>query len=81
MQRRLGQGGENPLRHLPGVQILYPVDANAVFAKLPEKMKAGLKDRGWIFYSFIGGGTRLMCSWSTTETDVDAFVTDATACM
>jgi threonine aldolase len=67
------------LGNLPGVQILYPVDANAVFAKLPDKMKAGLKERGWVFYSFIGGGTRLMCSWRTTEADVDAFVQDATA--
>jgi threonine aldolase len=67
------------LGHLPGVQILYPVDANAVFAKLPEKMKAGLKERGWVFYSFIGGGSRLMCSWHTTEADVDAFVADAAA--
>jgi threonine aldolase len=65
------------LGNLPGVQILYPVDANAVFAKLPDKMKAGLKERGWVFYSFIGGGTRLMCSWRTTEADVDAFVKDA----
>ena len=64
---------------LPGVQILYPVDANAVFAKLPDKMKAGLKERGWVFYSFIGGGTRLMCSWRTTEADVEAFVRDAEA--
>jgi threonine aldolase len=40
-------------------------------------MKTGLKDRGWVFYSFIGGGTRLMCSWRTTEADVDAFVADA----
>ena len=67
------------LGNLRGVQILYPVDANAVFAKLPDKMKAGLKERGWVFYSFIGGGTRLMCSWRTTEADVEAFVQDATA--
>ena len=67
------------LGHLPGVQILYPVDANAVFAKLPDRMKEGLKERGWVFYSFIGGGSRLMCSWRTTEADVDAFVADATA--
>lgn len=67
------------LGNLPGIQILYPVDANAVFAKLPDKIKAGLKERGWVFYSFIGGGTRLMCSWRTTEKDVDAFVRDAMA--
>ncbi|MBV6497891.1 MAG: Low specificity L-threonine aldolase [Prosthecobacter sp.] len=65
------------LGKIPGVQILHPVDANAVFARLPDKLKTGLKSRGWQFYSFIGGGSRLMCSWATTQADVDAFCTDA----
>jgi threonine aldolase len=62
------------------VQLLYHTEANAVFALLPEPMKEGLKRFGWQFYSFIGGGTRLMCSWATAEADVDAFVADAAAC-
>ncbi len=73
LARRLAEG----LGNIPGVQILYPVDANAVFARLPESIKTGLKARGWQFYSFIGGGSRLMCSWATTEADVDAFLEDA----
>lgn len=76
---RLAKKLADGLGHLPGVQILYPVDANAVFARLPESVKAGLKERGWIFYSFIGGGSRLMCSWATTDSDVDAFLQDASA--
>ncbi|HLP78861.1 MAG TPA: threonine aldolase, partial [Candidatus Paceibacterota bacterium] len=33
--------------------------------------------RGWLFYTFIAqGGCRLMCTWDTTEADVDAFITD-----
>lgn len=83
--RRHAQNGNSLARrladalgHLPGVQILYPVDANAVFAKLPDQMKNGLKEEhGWQFYSFIGGGSRLMCSWRTMAEDVDAFVADA----
>lgn len=73
LARRLADG----LGRLPGVQILYPVDANAVFARLPDAVKAGLKERGWQFYSFIGGGSRLMCSWATRDTDVDEFLADA----
>jgi threonine aldolase len=73
LARRLASG----LSQLPGVQILYPTDANAVFAKLPDPMKTGLKSHGWQFYSFIGGGSRLMCSWHTTEADVDTFIADA----
>ncbi|MBX7208223.1 MAG: low specificity L-threonine aldolase [Verrucomicrobiaceae bacterium] len=75
LARELAEG----LGRLPGVEILQPVDANAVFARLPDRMKSGLKQRGWKFYGFIGGGSRLMCSWQTTKQDVEAFVADARA--
>jgi threonine aldolase len=65
------------LRRLPGVEILHPVEANAVFAKLPEHVSEYLQARGWHFYSFIGeGGARLMCSWQTREADIEALVAD-----
>ncbi len=73
LARRLAEG----LGSIPGVQILYPVDANAVFASFPEIIRDHLKARGWQFYNFIGGGSRLMCSWSTTDADIDAFLEDA----
>ncbi len=73
LAQRLSAG----LAALPGVEILYPVDANAVFAKLPEPTKDALKEKGWRFYSFIGGGSRFMCSWAVTEQDVDALLADA----
>ncbi len=73
----LAQRLANGLGRLSGVQILYPVDANAVFAKLPDAIRDRLQARGWKFYSFIGGGFRLMCSWATSETDVDALLQDA----
>jgi threonine aldolase len=32
---------------------------------------------GWVFYEFIGPGiARLMCSWATTEADVDRLLED-----
>ncbi len=70
--RRLEAG----LLSIPGVEILYPVDANAVFARLPDHVQEGLRNRGWKYYLFIGGGARFMCSWSTTEADVDALLQD-----
>ena len=73
LARKLADG----LGKISGVQILYPVDANAVFARLPEDLKTQLKSRGWQFYSFIGGGSRLVCSWATTEADVQSFLADA----
>lgn len=67
------------LTSMPGIQVLYPVQANAVFVHLPDATKTVLHERGWRFYSFIGGGSRLMCSWATTPADVDAFIADAKA--
>ena len=65
------------LRELPGVEIMFPVEANAVFASLPTNMETGLRSKGWQFYNFIGaGGSRLMCSWDIGPEDVDEFVAD-----
>jgi threonine aldolase len=73
MAHRLAAG----LQALPDIQILYPTDANAVFAKLPAPLNSALKERGWRFYNFIGGGSRFMCSWRVTAEDVDALLADA----
>jgi threonine aldolase len=68
---------ESRLRPLAPVQILFPRQANAVFAELPRPVIDGLRQRGWRFYTFIGqGGCRLMCAWDTTEEDVDTFARD-----
>jgi threonine aldolase len=68
---------ESRLRLLSQVKILFPRQANAVFAELPRPVIDGLRQRGWKFYTFIGqGGCRLMCAWDTTEEDVDNFGKD-----
>jgi threonine aldolase len=65
---------ESKLRPIPQVKILFPRQANAVFAELPRPVIDGLRQRGWKFYTFIGaGGCRLMCAWDTTEEDVERF--------
>ena len=70
----------NELKSLPGVKIMFPRQANSVFAQLPEAAIAALRQLGWRFYTFIGkGGCRLMCSWDTTEEDVHRFVGDLKA--
>jgi threonine aldolase len=71
---------EAKLRPLKKVKILFPRQANAVFAELPQVAIDGLRAKGWKFYTFIGqGGCRLMCAWDTTESDVDQFVADLEA--
>jgi len=68
---------ESRLRPRAQVKILFPRQANAVFAELPRPVIDGLHERGWRFYTFIGqGGCRLMCAWDTTEEDVDNFARD-----
>jgi threonine aldolase len=69
---------EEGLRGLPGVRILYPVQANAVFVQMPRGWAEGLHRRGWHFYG-IAGGERLMCSWDTEPGDVAALLRDLRA--
>jgi threonine aldolase len=68
------------IRQLPGIKIMFPVEANAVFAEVPAVVQKGLRDKGWRFYTFIGaGGCRLMCAWDTSPDTVDRFAADMTA--
>jgi threonine aldolase len=65
------------IQELPGVKMLFPREANAVFAELPRPAIEALWAKGWLFYTFIGaGGCRFMCSWDTLPEDVDAFAAD-----
>ena len=56
------------------VTITQPVQANAVFAILDPEKAARLRE-DWFFYTWdeATGEVRWMCSWDTTEEDVDAF--------
>ena len=74
MAKRLEAG----LRTIPAVQVSYAVDSNAVFAKIPAAVEKKLHERGWKFYTGVvtPDESRLMCSWDTTASDVDAFVAD-----
>ena len=66
----------------PGVKLLFPREANSVFVDLPKSVIQHLWGRGWLFYNFIGeGGCRLMCSWDTTEEDVERFVAGVRAAL
>jgi threonine aldolase len=73
---------ESRLTALPGVKLLFPRQANGVFAELPPAAIAALRARGWLFYTFIGaGGCRFMCSWDTQPEDVEAFAADLRAAL
>jgi threonine aldolase len=59
------------------IDIVFPVDANALFVRMPEQLAHDLQSRGWHFYKFIEPDVyRLMCSWATTHPEIDRFVGD-----
>jgi threonine aldolase len=68
MARRLADA----VAAVPGVDLAYPMQANAVFAVLPEAAIERLHER-YHFYVWDedAGVVRWMCSWQTTPHDVD----------
>jgi threonine aldolase len=68
------------LRAEAKIDIVFPVEANAVFPRMNEDLVRELDRRGWHFYKFIEPDVyRLMCSWSTTDRDVADFVAEVVA--
>jgi len=61
---------------LPGVDPIFPVQANAVFLKAPATVLDALRARGWRFYTFIGGGARFMFAWDADPARVEQLATD-----
>jgi threonine aldolase len=62
------------LAGVPDLAITRPVETNAVFATLPPAVIESLQ-REFPFYTWdeAAGEVRWMCSWDTTEEDVDEF--------
>jgi threonine aldolase len=73
MARRLADGAAA----VNGVEIAYPVQANAVFARLQARHIAALQER-WFFHVWdeTESVVRWMTAFDTTEADVDAFLAD-----
>jgi len=63
-----------------GIESVFPVEANAVFVSMDERLASGLHARGWRFNKFIEPDIyRLMCSWSTTGEDILSLLADIVA--
>jgi threonine aldolase len=72
MAQRLG----GAVREITGVKLTRPVEANAVFLDMSVKCARALDSAGWHFHAMHGAGHRLMCSWATSEADIEAFARD-----
>ncbi|QUW18197.1 low specificity L-threonine aldolase [Agrococcus sp. Marseille-Q4369] len=58
---------------VPGVSFAYPTQSNGVFARLPAGVADRVRER-FFFYDWDASAleVRWMCTWDTTEDDVDA---------
>ncbi len=70
------------LKQVPGAVLAHPVEANAVFVRLPDAMVAKLREAGARFYDWTppkDGHTlvRLVLSFATPEQDVVRFLSIA----
>jgi threonine aldolase len=72
MARRLWEG----LSQAEGIELMAPVESNAVFVRMPGRVAERLRAKGWRFYPW-GDGFRLMCAWDTEAETVDRLVGDA----
>jgi threonine aldolase len=75
MARRLADA----VSKLDGARIAYPVEANGVFVTLPvdaiERLREALPaSLPFYVWEEAAGTIRLMCSWDTSEDDVDGLV-------
>jgi threonine aldolase len=64
------------VEELPSVTITHPVQSNAVFAILPREAIEPLREQ-YPFYVWdeARDEIRWMCSWDTTEEDIEGFIT------
>ena len=70
MAARLAEGVEGRTPYV----LAHPVDANAVFVRMPAAAHARLNAAGWACHRFDDGSVRLVCSWATTAEAVDEIV-------
>ena len=54
--------------------LAHPVEANAVFVRMPAAAHQRLNAAGWACYRFDDGSVRFVCSWATTAEAVEELV-------
>ena len=70
MARRL----EEAVRKVDGVEVVYPVQANSVFAHLPREVWQRLQQSHFFYdWDFDADVVRWMCSFDTTAEDIAGF--------
>ena len=73
MARQIAQG----LEAIPGVEILYPVQINEIFARLPRRLLDALVADGFGLYDRGAGEVRMVTAFNTTANQVDSILAAA----
>jgi threonine aldolase len=65
---------ERAVKAIPGVKVMYPVEANGVFAQVPRHALAKIREH-YFFYMWMEEEcvARWMCSFDTTDEDIKNF--------
>jgi threonine aldolase len=72
---RMAQLLEREVRKISNVKIMYPVEANGVFAQIPREAIAKIQEKYYFYvWDEEESVVRWMCSFDTTEEDVREFV-------
>lgn len=84
MAKKLSAG----LGAIDGIEIIYSTEINEVFAVFPDSVSERLRGEGHFFYPWITPGDpaggkmqRLICSFRTSDADLDAFLGAVKAAM
>ena len=63
------------VKDIPQVKVMYPVQVNGVFVKLPREVWTELQKQYFFYdWDFDNDVVRWMCSFDTTEGDIMNFV-------
>lgn len=68
------------IRTIPNVRVVSGVQANAVFVSTSCAILSAIQERGWKFYTFIGGAARFMFSWDSDFDRIDHLCRDFRQC-
>ena len=67
---------ETKIKDLPGISITQKVDANSIFAIMPAPIIQEMQNESFFYvWNDKTSEVRLMCSFDTTENDIENFVT------
>ena len=69
---RAANAGAARIAHAAGARLMYPVEANEVFAHMTPVEAASLRAQGFEFYDWAAGEVRFVVSWDQPQPEIDA---------